>query len=596
MVKSTFTILGILAILVLSLMTVSAATFIETFENSNATWQYKNESFPGDNSITWSFIESRDAGVFNISGGNDMSLMFKDTTSKITSSSISGGIASFSVKLKKAYASIDNRQVELFINGVSQGTSAEFNDTTTHDFTVNNLNIEGAFVIELRNTKNQQIVIDNIAWTNYTAPVTPPTPTTYEFCDDFSGRNGTLEITSFDVINNGAGDDTEWEYLDEVEVEVTVENTGSNNVNDVLVEMKVVDDRGNIITKKKMGLSKDKIDLGRINDGDEEIATFKISELPINLDNGDYKIYVRAYDEKNKDFECASTSNDFTDNDNTYFKFEIVPSDGATVIVKRNLDNVLASCGDKNVEVKFKVYNTGSDNEDKVLVTLENSKLGINEKTVINNLRNGKEKEATFFISIPEEVTKTLNKLKIYTYYDYDKDKDELDESAYGESSEAEGDGFSTDLEILSCKSLAPTIDANLESVAEVGKELIIKTTITNNGKDNDFVISASDFGAWAELVSVTPQTASIKKGEYAEVTITLRPTATGAQSFNINTIVDGESYKQSVSVSIDEKPGLFAGIDDITLYAIVGIIVLLIVIFLVLVLKASGRPKKPEF
>ena len=289
-------------------------------------------------------------------------------------------------------------------------------------------------------------------------------------------------------------------------------------------------------------------------------------------------------------------ASDFTNADETYFEFEVMSSNGATVIAKRNLENVLASCGDKNVEVKFMVYNTGSNDEKKVMVTLENSKLNINEKMVINDLRNGKGKEATFFVTVPEEVAKTFNKLKIYTYYDYDRGKDENELTSYRESSEKESDDFSIPLEILSCKSLAPTVNADLKSAAEVGKELIIKTTITNNGKDNDFVISASDFGAWAELVSVTPQTASIKKGEYAEVTITLRPTATGAQSFNINTIVDGESYKQSVSVSIDEKPGLFAGIDDITLYAIVGIIVLLIVIFLVLVLKASGRPKKPEF
>ena len=41
--------------------------------------------------------------------------------SKITSSTISGGIGDFSVKLYKGFTGSGDRQVELFINGVSKG-------------------------------------------------------------------------------------------------------------------------------------------------------------------------------------------------------------------------------------------------------------------------------------------------------------------------------------------------------------------------------------------------------------------------------------------------------------------------------------------
>ena len=44
--------------------------------------------------------------------------MLRNTSSKITSSSISGGIGDFSMKLKKGFTGSGNRQVTLYVNGV----------------------------------------------------------------------------------------------------------------------------------------------------------------------------------------------------------------------------------------------------------------------------------------------------------------------------------------------------------------------------------------------------------------------------------------------------------------------------------------------
>lgn len=423
-------------------------------------------------------------------------------------------------------------------------------------------------------------------------------PSNYKFCDDFAGDKGHLEIAEFDVINNGKGDDTEWEYLDEIEIEATIENTGDENINNVLVEIKILDENDNEISRRKINLDDDKIDLGRIGDGDEETATFKISEVPIDLDTRDYRIYVRAYDERNEETECASTSSDFTNDDETYFEFSIIPTDGATVIVKEDLENVQASCGDKNVEVNFKVYNIGNSDEKKVLIMLENSELGISEKLVIDNLRDRKSKEATFFISIPQEVNESFVKLDIYTYYDYDNDEDELDELvAYGESSLAEGNDFSILLEILSCKKPIDTkIQVSLESEAIINEKVIIKATITNNGDDNDFIISTSGLESWAESISISPLTASIKKGETSEVIITFVPTKIGEHTFEINAIANGETNKQTVIINIKESPNIFSKINNTTLYIFTAILAVLIIIFLALIIKVSRRKNKPQF
>ncbi|MEA2112355.1 MAG: hypothetical protein U9P50_00065, partial [Patescibacteria group bacterium] len=164
------------------------------------------------------------------------------------------------------------------------------------------------------------------------------------------------------------------------------------------------------------------------------------------------------------------------------------------------------------------------------------------------------------------------------------------------ESSEEEGDDFSVLLEILSCREPAPSISASLDSDAKVGEELIIAVSVTNNGDDNNFVISASGFENWAELVSIEPQSLSIDEDDTATVLIKLIPTKGGFQTLKVNTVVDGENYDQAVSVNIEEEESFFANIDDKLLYIVSGIAVLCILIFLVLIVRISRRSRKEEF
>ena len=423
------------------------------------------------------------------------------------------------------------------------------------------------------------------------------------FCsygDDFSGENKTsLEIKNFEIINLGVGDYSEWELLDEIEIEVEIKNTDNdNNVNDVMVEVMILNDNDEDVTSD-FDLDEDKIDLGRVRDGESEFAIFKIKEVPANLD-GTYKLYFRAYSDGDELSHCVSSTSDF-DQDN-YQEIEVITLGDAAVVVSPEYVEALASCGEDNVEVTLDVYNLGEDKEEKILVNLYNSVLGIDEKIVITNLRSGKRREITFIFDVPEELDKSYYDLHVLTYYDYDNDEDELNIFSYGESSYDDLDkDFVIRLELLSCKGPAPTVSANLESIAEIGQELVIKSIITNNGKDNDFVFSLSDYESWANLVSISTQSASINEGEYSEVTITLAPTVAGTHSFNINTIVDGESYDQPVSVNITEKPTVFTKINDAmgdnaVLYISMGIAGLLILIVSVLIVKVSRKKVSPQF
>ena len=431
----------------------------------------------------------------------------------------------------------------------------------------------------------------------------PPTQSSDTWCgEDFTnGEIGDLRIIDVDVTNNGQGDDDLWGYLDDIEIEITIENTNDDeSIDDVIVEIEIRDSGNNVYTKKDFNIDDDKEDVGKIGkDGDEESVIFTIDELPTDLDEGTYKIYVRAYEDNHGDEQCSSKSDDLEndDNDETYFEFEIEATQDSTVIVSNNLDNIQAYCGEKNVEVTFKVHNIGSDKEEKVLVNLYNSALGISEYKVIDDLKDGGSKEITFFVDIPEELAREYMEFDIFTFYDYDDDDDELEIYAYDEGSSNEGDDFAIGLQITSCAAPAPSVNANLDSSAEVGEELVIKALITNSGKDNSFAISASGFELWADLISVTPQTTSINEDEFVEVTVVLKPHTAGTQSFTIDTIVDGESHSQAISVKIDEKSdeGLF-GMNKNMTYIFIGIIALVILIFLVLIAKISRKSEKPQF
>lgn len=143
----------------------------ESFENSNATNSYTTNHFTGNNGITWHYVHSRNANNdANNSGINLPAIMLrrKSSNSKVYASGINGGIGNFSAKLYKGFTGAGNRQVELFINGVSKGKSTPFDDNSEHIFNVDNININGNITIEIRNNTGKQIIVDDISWTCYT--------------------------------------------------------------------------------------------------------------------------------------------------------------------------------------------------------------------------------------------------------------------------------------------------------------------------------------------------------------------------------------------------------------------------------------------
>ena len=93
-------------LLTLSISGLSFGQGAEPFTNSAATSSYADGSFVGNAGVTWSYVQSRDANNDkNNSGISLPAIMLRNSSSdsKITSSTISGGIGDFSVKLYKGF-------------------------------------------------------------------------------------------------------------------------------------------------------------------------------------------------------------------------------------------------------------------------------------------------------------------------------------------------------------------------------------------------------------------------------------------------------------------------------------------------------------
>ncbi|SES83844.1 S-layer homology domain-containing protein [Natronincola peptidivorans] len=200
----------------------SQQTFVETFDNHNLSGnQYTEGSFEGNNGIKWNHTHVTGEQSYPIDGKGIL-LRRSGDNSKIVSDTITGGIGSFSVQMRKAFTGTGDRQIELFINGQSKGKSITFGsssgeDDTVHTFSVKDINVEGNIIIEIRHitggSQNRQLVIDNITWTSYSSggpqdpepqPLainhTPTTSTTIEAGDpiniSFTTANNEGTVTS----------------------------------------------------------------------------------------------------------------------------------------------------------------------------------------------------------------------------------------------------------------------------------------------------------------------------------------------------------------------------------------------------------------
>jgi len=583
----TLTSISLLLALVFIVSSVSAViTHTETFDNSGLTGNYLDGSFLGNGNITWNYVQARDQGDYAINGAG---MIFRDTAGKIYSNTISGGIEDFSVKLKKGSASSGNRQVELFINGVSKGLSGEFDDDSTHTFAVNDLNLTGNVVIEIRNIKEVHVVIDDITWTEFSEP-TQEEPEEVTACDLEGNSGDNLNIKRIDFTNEGMsgadpkqfGDDNEWFPLDNIKVEINVENNGDEKIENIEVQWGLYDTESDewvieLDDEKDFDLKKNKDDTLTISFKLEKALDIDLDQLS---DGEHYKFYVIAngYDNEIEKDVCTTDSEDI---------LIVVESD--FVVLDKIQFQEPVSCG-ADLSLITEVWNIGDQDQEGIYIKISNSELGIDKTVEVGDIDAFDSQDLNVLLTMPENVQEKSYLIKL-TVYD---ESDDVYVNDYNDDDSI----FSIDpkVECSSQQQDNAIVSANLISGGNAGEELVVKATITNTGGSATFVLNAAGYSSWASSANIDQTSIVLASGESKDVlfTFNVKDDASSEQTFNIEILSDSKLVlSQPVSVEITSKSKSFGNLINKDNWYFWGLGVLNIVLVMIIILVALRVAKK---
>lgn len=410
------------------------------------------------------------------------------------------------------------------------------------------------------------------------------------FCD-FGNVGGNLSITTVKDEELDNEDSWEWAPLDNVEITVKVRNAGDEDL-DATIEFGLYDPD----TREFIDIDEDTIDL-EVDEGktEEAIITFRV---PADIDEGsNYRFYVKAYDSERD--ECTDVkSGDY------YQTVTINKETRAAVLDDISLESEYL-CGD-TVELRMRVYNTGEDEEDRVLVNLFNRELGLDLNKVIDDLDSGDYETITFTFKIPQNATEKTYNLDLKTYFKYDDDNSgcsvDSDKECYDKDSLDDLDkSFSAQLKIEgNCQAPAPEesvrVTALLDSESVAGEQIVIKATVTNTGeKTTSYTFSLSGIESFATLERIEPSALILGEDQSQDILVYLKASnsASGDYTFNIVSSFSGKTSTQPVTITVEPRTNPFSGLlsslgDNWFIWVIVLINVVLIVLIIVVAIRIS--------
>lgn len=410
------------------------------------------------------------------------------------------------------------------------------------------------------------------------------------FCN--SVKDGKLEVNIEDItIINGFGDDGEWYPLNSIEVEVNIENSGNDDIDDISLEWGLYDNEGNTWV-----IEVDEEDNFNLKDDDEEnyVLSFTIdSDLDVDLDElnaGTYTLYVRAtgtVDNTNEDEVCSYDSETASMNIEKDFVIATEISLNRNTYDERLLEEV--SCG-STLTVDGKLFNIGEKDQDDVTLNVYSKELGIDEVLEINTIDSFDSEAFSFNFNVPKDIKEKRYELE-FSVYDEDNDLFEN-----GEDDESVTKVYFN--VIGSCAGTAPTLNAELFSgESKEGNEVTIKVFLKNeDSKLKSFIVSAEGYDSWANLKDVEPQTLSLGAGESGEVLITLKldSDSAGEKEFNIVASSNGEvAIRKAVLLTVEE--GSFSLDWDFSgwNWQLIGIVALNVILLIAIILVARKVLKK---
>ena len=345
---------------------------------------------------TLEFITQNQIRNLTITNGEDMA--------NITISSpgtVSDGITTLSFTLSQnEFLDVGpNEQVVLMVSIVGNPQDLKFGQYDTSPLIITATN-------ESQDTATQNVNLKTIS----------------SFCSN-GAVGGNLSIKNVDI-DNRDGDDDEWEPLNVIEVEVEVENTGNGEIEDVVIEFGLFESDGSDIADDLDWESDDEeeVEVGDIDDGDEEEITFRF-RVPPDIEDKNYKLAIKVYsDDLGEGVECADTSNDLSNNFFELINIDRESDEDKFVVVDDIIMDIEAACGER-VTGTFTVFNIGDDDQERVRITMTNDDLGLDQEfEITSDLDEGDDERISFTFVVPENLEERSYPIEFRTFYDYKKE------------------------------------------------------------------------------------------------------------------------------------------------------------------------------
>ncbi|MEK6918983.1 MAG: putative S-layer protein [Nanoarchaeota archaeon] len=456
--------------------------------------------------------------------------------------------------------------------------------TPTESFNLNPQETKIINVTYSQDPEDIDLLLGSASTTIRAASTLFSTSTVLTFNQDFceSGEIGNdVEIVSVqdETSSNGNFD---WDLLEEIELEIEARNN-DNDEQDVTVAITLYDpENGDNLFEDEQTIS--------INDDDEETFLFNFTLPADTPDNA--RLYVKAYFDGDQDEQCDNRWDS-----RAFESISINDRDDYEVgITDLEIESPLM-CG-SSASLEAQVHNIGDKDQKRVLVSVTNDELGIDQEVLLSNLDAGESKRVIFNIDIPQDADEKLFQLGIEARHEYNSRNDNYESvnDRVLRSFRVEGncvdDGSSSDGLL--------TISPTLESEAVAGKELVIRASIRNVNSDaGTFSIIPFSYESWAVLDGVEPSSVVLAKGESRDVTITLTPKSgtSGEQKFTIraskgSVITDQEAV---VFIKGSSAPSGSAIIDSIKENWVIWVIVLANIILIAAIIIAAVRLSRRE-
>ncbi|MFM2315890.1 MAG: hypothetical protein RLZZ155_222, partial [Bacteroidota bacterium] len=123
-------------------------------------------SWTGDNGGTWTASLARTDQTITTKA-----IAWTANGANVLSPSYSGGMGTLTFKYVRAFTGTGARSIEVYVNSVKIGSTITVSGTSDVVVTYSSaINVSGNVVLEIRNTGSNQVKVDDISWTAYSAP------------------------------------------------------------------------------------------------------------------------------------------------------------------------------------------------------------------------------------------------------------------------------------------------------------------------------------------------------------------------------------------------------------------------------------------